>query len=154
MKTFIRILLIFALFLGVSMTSSAQIKQTVYQPTQEIYVYRDLGTFVAKFPDGSSIGIHAYILKSSNDTGNYEQYNNVFTLVAESTSLYGGYYRPTWLYETRVFVNGVEASSTQYPVGFTAYVKTTPTIIYYWYTNDDYITNYYFSWNSSAYEIK
>lgn len=157
MKGFMTILLVFALFLGVTTTSTSQVKQTdQYQPVQQTYVYRDLGTFVANFPDGSSIGVHAYITKGSNNTGNYGQYKNVFTLVAESTSVYGGYYRATWLYGTRVFVNGAEASYSQYPNGFTAYVKATPspTIIYYWYTNDEFINTYYFSWSSSAYEIK
>jgi hypothetical protein len=156
MKAITLFMLVFALLLGVSTTSIAQVKgkQLPAQQVQQSYIYRDLGTSITPLVDGSTLAIHAYIVKSRNNSGLYTQYRNAFTLVAESVSVYKGYYRATWLYETRIFVDGVQVSIQQYPLGFTAYVKTTPTVLYYWYTNDENIGTYYFSWNNSAIETK
>jgi len=146
------ILAFLTLFIGLAIASPAQTK-TLQQPKAP-YVYRDLGSYKYDFPDGSSVGVHAYILKGPNNSGYYTQYSNVFILVAESKSVFGGMYKSTWLYGTRVFMNGVEQTAQQYPAGYTAYVKTSPTTIYYWYTNDEEIGKYYFSWESSAYETR
>jgi len=150
------ILAFLTLFIGLVVVSPAQTLQTKQHQVQQQapYVYRDLGAYKHGFPDGSSIGIHAYILKGANNSGYYTQYKNVFILVAESTSVYGGQYKATWLYGTRVFMNGVETTAQQYPTGYTAYVKLETTVIYSWYTNDEDVGKYYFSWESSAYEIR
>lgn len=137
-------------FLAVFITA-----KNVSAQSYQAYVYRDLGTYKVNYPDGSSIGIHAYVVKSPNNSGYYAEYGNQFSLVAESTSVYRNYYTETWLYGVRVFMNNVQVTYNQYPNGIaSAYIKTTPTVIYNWYTNDNDVGNYYFSWNSSAYVIK
>lgn len=63
----------------------------------------------------------------------------------------GGYLTSTWLYQTQVFVNGTEVSYDQNPLGFTAYIRTTQTILYNWYTSEEHI-KYTMKWGDSAYD--
>lgn len=115
------------------------------------YVYRTLGDYVYYTSDGSKIGVSAYITKNLNMNRSYK-YRYVYTLIGVSKSEHIGVRTETWLYNTRVFLNGQQVSVNQYPNGFTLYVRTTPSIVFYWYTNDEDIGEYYFSWGSSAYE--
>lgn len=139
-------LLIFGLI--VLKDSTAQITK---QAPQQTFVYRDLGTYKVNYNDGSSIAIHGYITKGKNNDYYNHQYKNKFVLVAESKSVYGGYYTETWLYGTRVFLNGEEVTVQQYPQGMTAYIKTSPTVIFTWYTNDNDVGKYLMTWEGSAY---
>lgn len=150
MKKLVLLLVMICMF---TITGFSQVTQKSQNKRLEPFVYRDLGFYNVNYQDGSSITIHAYITKESNDTGYYPQYGNLFSLVAESGSIYRGKKTQTWLYGVHVFMNDVNITFNQYPNGFTAYVKTMPTVIYNWYTNDEQIGKYYFSWNSSAYEV-
>lgn len=118
------------------------------------YLYRDLGSSSFKLNDGSTISIEAYILKGKNTNGFYGQYANQFILVAKSKSIYASRYTETWLYGVKVFLDGYELTHGQYPQGYTAYIKTSPTIIYTWYTNSNDIGDYGFIWTSSQYDVK
>lgn len=118
---------------------------------QQEYIYRDLGEYVYNMPHGDRIGVKAYIVKSRNSNQMYSQYKNVFSLVAVSTSISRNYRTDTWLYNTRIYLNGSEISFNQFPYGLTVYVSTEPTSVYYWFTNDEDIGKYYLTWESSAY---
>lgn len=145
MKNLIKnILLSFLLILGISNEINAQDGQN----------YMDLGLYTYSFSDGTSIGIHGYVVKSLNNSGHYPEYKYCYILVCDSKSVYNRRYTSTWLYTVRVFLNGSEVSAKQYPYGFSIYVKTTPTPIYYWYTNDEFLRDYYLTWGSSAYDTK
>lgn len=121
-----------------------------FSQSQQTHVYRDLGEYVYNMPNGDKIGVRAYILKTRNTNIN-NPYKNIFTLVAHSTSISSGQLTDTWLYQTRVFLNGVEVSFNQFPEGCTVFLSTSQTSVYYWFTNDEDVGKYYLTWASSAY---
>lgn len=149
-----KIWLVFAVLMFVGVFSKVNAQQYPSKSAPQTILYRDLGTYSVTFADGSVLAIRAYVLKQRNNNDYYGQYQNQFTLVAESKSVSRGYYTETWLYGVRVNLNDIEVSYQQYPQGYTIFVKTTPTVIYNWYTNDNDIGKYTFQWANSQYVLK
>ena len=114
-------------------------------------LYRDLGNFTHVYGPNTKICINFYVYKDFNRNPNFSMYRYEYVLVGLSTSLNSGYLTSTWLYNARVYVNGNEVSYQQNPNGFTAYIRTTHTVLYHWYTNDEQI-NYTIKWGDSAYD--
>lgn len=139
MKRIYRIFILLILGLLLSVGSLAQ------------NIYQDLGTFSHQFNTNTRIHINFYVLKNLNTNPNFSKFRYEYTLVGISNSMNGGYLTSTWLYQTQVFVNGTEVSYDQNPLGFTAYIRTTQTILYNWYTSEEHI-KYTMKWGDSAYD--
>lgn len=115
-------------------------------------IYRDLGTYRHNFYDGTYIMVSAYILKKLNTTGHYPKFKYEYRLVAISKSHNGSRIAETWLYNNRIFLNGIEITRNQFPNGMTTFIDTTPTNIYSWFTSDESIGNLEMRWENSVYE--
>jgi hypothetical protein len=139
MKRIYRLLILVILGLMLSGTSWGQ------------NIFQDLGTFTHQYGPDTKIHLNFYVLKNLNTNGNYPMYRYEYTLVGVSSSQNVGVLTSTWLYQARIYVNGNEVSYPQSPNGFTAYIRTTQTVLYHWYTSDEYI-NYTIKWGDSAYD--
>jgi hypothetical protein len=126
--------------------------KNVIELSDQGYMYRSLGTYALRMQDGSLISVDAYIWRRPNNSGIYVQYKYEYVLTAVSRSVHKNQLTRTWLYGSRVFLDNSELTYNQHPNGFTVYVDLNATAIYNWYTNDENIGKFYFTWVSSAYE--
>jgi hypothetical protein len=119
--------------------------------TQQSPIYQHLGNFNFQHNYNTNVGVSAYVTKHYNVNKAYGTYKYVYYLKMMSNSHNNGVLTSTWLYNTRVHVDGSEVSYQQTPYGFTAYIRTTETIVYTWYTNNDNV-NYGVTWGSAVYD--
>ena len=124
---------------------------TSFTGQQQSQIYQHLGNFNYTFNNNTNVGLSSYVTKHYNQDSNYNTYRYVFYLKMISTSHNNGVLTSTWLYNAKVFVNGNEVTFQQSPQGFTSYVRTTETIVYSWYTNDENI-NYSITWGNVVYD--
>lgn len=115
-------------------------------------IYKDFGIWELK--DGNNkIAISAYItvenaIKNKKNDGVNKLLYNFYLL---SQSIYNNDTTRTWLYGTKIFVDGVEITSTQFPEGFTIAVPTKPIKIY-WYESEKKDINFSITWEKSIYD--
>jgi len=124
---------------------------TSFGGEQQSPIYQHLGVFNYNFSTNTNVGLSSYVTKHHNVNKSYGGYRYVFYLKMISNSHNAGYLTSAWLYGTRVYVNGSEISFQQSPNGFTTYIKTTETIVYSWYTNDENM-NYSVKWADAVYD--
>jgi hypothetical protein len=150
MKRFITILLItlFSLFF-ISSNNPITIPDEI--EVQQSNLYKNLGTFTNPYNSTTVVIVDIYVTKEINNTGQFSQYKYLFKLMMVSRSRNVNALTSTWLYNTKVFVNDTEVTFNQNPYGFTGYVRTTPTNMYSWFTNDVDV-KYGINWNDSTYD--
>jgi len=74
-----------------------------------------------------------------------------YELYMVSKSVYEGDTTNTWLYGTKIFVNGDYVLENQFPDGFVISIKTEPTLIHTYHSlNSD--VNFEVTWEKSVYE--
>lgn len=54
-------------------------------------------------------------------------------------------------YGTRIFINGIELTRSQYPQGFTASIDVYPTVVY-WYEGDENNIEINIKWSNSTFD--
>ena len=118
---------------------------------QQSPIYQHLGVFNYNFTTNTNVSLSSYVTKHHNLNKAYGGYRYVFYLKMISNSHNRGYLTSTWLYNTRIYVNGNEVTLQQSPNGFTSYIRTTETILYSWYTNDINL-NYSVKWDDAVYD--
>lgn len=112
-------------------------------------IYLDYGTW--SIPHGNNlIAVRAYVTREVF----YEKQSNYYRyeLILESKSRYSGYLTKTWLYNARVFINGVEVTRDQFPQGFIASIGVEPTMIYWYKTPINTNIRFYIEWKDAIYE--
>lgn len=152
MKKFIFIILMlftFPLFSGDSTIKDNDVSYYTNDPN----VYQNLGVFRYNFTEDTYLEIEAYVTKQINYNRNYANYEYLYNLVMVSNSNNMGQLTSTWLYNTRVYINGDEVSAYNSPNGFTALIRTTPTVVYHWYTNQFNIS-YGVNWENSTIDTR
>jgi len=119
----------------------------------------DFGTWKKEISSTNIISISSFLTKEKITTfGDYEQKQrmvsnvpkNRFELYLKSNSLKNNESVNTLIYGARVFIDSVEVTHAQFPKGFTAIIKTEPTLVYWYETSLDSI-NIKISWESSNY---
>ena len=113
---------------------------------QQSPIYQHLGTFNHPFNYNTNVNLSSYVTKHYNNNPNYSGFRYVFYLKMISNSHNQGILTSTWLYGTRVYVDGMEV-----PNGLTLHVRTTETIIYTWYTNNEHV-GYGIKWDDAVYD--
>ena len=73
-----------------------------------------------------------------------------YELILVSNSKHNGKIVKTWLYNSKVFINGIEVTHDQFPEGFTALIDSNPTSIY-WYETSDESINIEIKWKNSTF---
>lgn len=161
MKKLILLFIVLLFDVGLSAQNSAYEKN----------IYKDFGTF--KVADGDNIiSVSAFVTIEKVDSATHEddvtQYQQYQTLKEQkkpivtkelyhyevymvSKSVYEGEKTSTWLYGTRIFVNGEDILSNQFPDGFVVSIKTEPTCIYT-YHSDKTDIKFEIKWEKSVYE--
>jgi hypothetical protein len=114
----------------------------------------DFGTWDKAISPANKISISSYVTKK---TIVYPEQNKMidmpkyrYELVLKSNSVYNGQLTKTWIFGTKVFVDGKEATVSQSPDGFTAIINTEPTIIFRYDSSLDSI-NIKITWQGSKY---
>jgi hypothetical protein len=148
----ITIFFLLASFGSINKTNDVIETENTIELSDQGYMYRTLGTYALQMQDGSLISVEAYIWKRANNSGIYAQYKYEYVLTAVSRSVHRGQLTKTWLYGSRVFMDNNELTYNLHPQGVTLYVNLGATSIYNWYTNDENVGKFYFTWVSSAYE--
>ena len=119
--------------------------------TDQSPIYQHLGSFNYQHTYNTNVGVSAYVTKHHNINKAYAAYKYVFHLKLISSSHNNGVLTSTWLYNARVFIDGNEVTYQQSPYGFTSYIRTTETIVYTWYTNNEHVS-YGINWSSAVYD--
>lgn len=140
--------LMFAAFMTLNLNAQSYDKKEMY---------KNYGKFNRVVTPTNKIAITSYITKQRIlEHANYQQKVKTvsespkyrFELVLTSESKYDGKLTKTWIYNAKVFVDGVEVTRDQFPNGFTAIIETTPTIIYWYETSNDTV-DIKITWESS-----
>lgn len=114
------------------------------------YIHQDLGVWSNEINDNIFIEFHAYVTKSYNhDTLNNDKYR--YNIIVISKSKYNNAITNTWLYGTRIYLNGEEKTKDQFPNGFIFSIGIEPTILYQIYSNRDN-NHFEIKWNKSIIE--
>ena len=77
-----------------------------------------------------------------------------YELYLESRSEYNGKKTSTWIYNARVFINGVEMTKEQFPDGFILSIDVEPTLVYWYETPPVEELALYISWGNAVYETR
>ena len=148
MKRYIlTILLFFTLFFSNSTNNIITINHD-----QNGFLYEELGTYYYQFPDMTYIKIRAYVWKRTNRSGYYPQHRYEYILTAVSESFNGNRLTQTWLYENKLYIDGLELTKNQFPYGLTTYIDIKPTALYTLYTSDEKIGKFRMEWQNAVYE--
>ena len=120
-------------------------------------IYKDYGTFRMMTDGGNIISVSAFATIENDENVNHEavevqqvkKYNkdNVQLLSAKLTEYHYELYMvsksvfdsdttSTWLYGTRIFVNGIDVLEKQFSDGFVVSIKTEPTLIYTYHSKN------------------
>jgi len=122
-------------------------------------IYKDYGTWTLDV-EGDKVGVRAYITKEPVYLATKKQYAQQYApksptyryeLYLESKSIFRGNTTNTWLYNSRVFINGVEVTREQFPTGFTVSVDISPTLVY-WYEVASENLDMAITWENAIYE--
>ena len=120
-------------------------------------IYEDYGTWVVK-NDNNCISISAFCTVENEDTiikinqSDYKtQYKYEVYLV--SKSIYDSNKTNTWLYGTKIYIDGKNILENQFPDGFVILIKTKPTLIYTYHSIENNV-KFEIKWDKSIYEIK
>jgi hypothetical protein len=136
------------LFFSISFSTFGQIDTTKR-------IYRDYGVWTVELPYYNRVAVGSYITR--NEISTFEQksisaitffkYRYEFYFV--SYSVFNNFMRNTWLYGARIYINGFEETSRQFPNGFNVYITTQPTLVY-WYETDYDNINISMTWVNSS----
>jgi len=74
-----------------------------------------------------------------------------YELYLVSKSVYQGDTTSTWLYGTRIFINGEDMLESQFPDGFVIAIKTEPTSVYTYHSTKPDV-NFEIKWEKAIYE--
>jgi hypothetical protein len=142
-----KLIIIILLFFGF-ITLNAQ----TYEKSMKV---EDLGTWNKTVSPANKISVSSYVTKqkivgdvSKNAVITQSKYR--YELIVKSNSVYNGQPTKTWIFGTKVFVDGKEATISQSPDGFTAIINIEPTVIFRYDSNLDTI-NIKITWESSKY---
>ena len=128
-------------------------QNNVYNKT----IHRDFGTF--KVVDGENIiSVSAFVTIDTIDIVDQQKSKIIDTnkiyrydVYMVSNSVYGGEKTSTWLYGTRIFINGEDVLLNQSQDGFVVLIKTEPTSIYT-YKSSNPNDLFEIKWKKSMYE--
>lgn len=114
-------------------------------------IYKDYGTWEIK-NGNNKIVISTYITIEKDIK---KENNNIFKydLYLKSESIYNNNVTKTWLYGTKIYIDGIEVTSDQFLEGFTILIPTQSERIYSYTTNKKNI-NFSITWKKSIYESR
>lgn len=121
--------------------------------------YVDYGTLKYEISTYNVLSISSYVTKQKILThANQEQRQKMvsdlpkyrYELVLVSKSKHNGNPVETWLFDAKVFIDSTEVTKEQFPEGFSAIVKTVPTVIYWYETSNDTL-NIKITWGNLMY---
>jgi hypothetical protein len=119
-------------------------------------------TFNFEVSRNDKISITSYITRQNILTyANQEQMQKTvsdlpkyrYELVLLSESKYNNEITKTWIYNAKIFIDGIEVTREQFPDGFTALINVEPTIVY-WYVSSRDILDMKITWKNSIYFIE
>lgn len=140
-----KLIFIIILFFGFIVVSAQSANKSMVE---------DLGTWDKTVSRADKISISSYVTKKiivypdQNKMIDMPKYH--YELVLRSNSVYNGQVTKTWIFGTKVFVDGKEATISQSPDGFTAIINTQPTVIFRYDSSFDTV-NIKITWESSKY---
>lgn len=113
----------------------------------------DFGTWDKKISSVDKISVSSYVIKHQlllKEKAPIDSPKYRYELIVKSNSIYNGHLTKTWLFGTRVFIDGKEATNSQSPDGFTAIINMEPTVIFRYDSSMDTV-NIKITWESSKY---
>lgn len=123
-------------------------------------IYNDFGTWSLDLDSNKKILIDAFVTRQDiTSVENGEMKKNTililpkyrYELILISRSTINNIRTSTWLYGTRVFINGVEVTREQFPNGFTASIGVNSTLVY-WYETISRDIEFKIIWNKTIIE--
>lgn len=126
-------------------------------------LHQDLGEFEIVIDRGDTINVQAFstvetfvreFQQTTKGAENVLDTRLRYELYLISNSTYSGQLTKTWLYNVRVFINGLEVTRDRYPEGFLQSVDTEPTLIYSYITDEENIVDFSVTWGESTYDTR
>lgn len=148
-----KLIIIFLLFF-ISSITIAQIY------SDKKLLHQNFGVWKYNIDKNNTIAVHGYVTKQKIlRSNNYQVKQKTISSLPEyryelkmiSKSIHNGDTTSTWLYGVRVYINGNEVTSDQFPDGFLVSIETKPTLIYWYETSGDNVV-FEVKWINSIYE--
>lgn len=116
----------------------------------EPLIHQDLGTWSKKIDKNINIKLHGYVTKKymNNSLINLKYEYNIMLI---SESKFNNQITDTWIYGTKIFINGNEKTKQMFPNGFVFYVTKDPIKLYQIKSNSENI-HFEIKWNKSIIE--
>lgn len=124
------------------------------------YIYQDFGVWSYNIDNDNMISVKAYVTRTRIiEYSNSEIKKNTvpslplfkYELFMVSNSIHNGEKTSTWLYETKIFIDGDEVTKDQFPNGFLVSINTEPTLIY-WHESVRSDVKFKVRWDNSVHE--
>lgn len=122
-------------------------------------IYADYGVWRMALSYNSTIAVGSYVTRQEISVQEQKSISQItffkyrYEFYFISYSIINNFPKNTWLYGSRVFINGFEQTNRQFPNGFNAYITINPTLVYWFETNDELI-NMSMTWVNSSIDTR